>query len=71
MINNPNDKNLAKVVHTLAKELDVLQSKITPEEYETITKVITKMKPDVATTMIPNSVIYLLVSNLNKDEKVA
>lgn len=71
MINNPNDKNLAKVVQTLAKELDALQSKITPEEYETITKVITKMKPDVATTMIPNSVIYLLVSKLNKDEKVA
>lgn len=74
MINNPNDTELANAVKALEAELNAMKSKISPQEYKTITEVIKIMTktPDIATTMVPKAVIYNLINMLNgKSEKVA
>jgi hypothetical protein len=40
MINNPEDKNLAKIVNELEKELEILETKINREDFEQVQKII-------------------------------
>ena len=71
MINNPQDAKLAETVKILEAELAELKSKITPEEYKTITEVIKVMKPDIATTIIPTATIYSLLAKLDENKAAA
>ena len=71
MINNPQDAKLTETVKILEAELTELKSKITPEEYKTITEVIKVLKPDIATTMIPTAAIYSLLAKLDGNKAAA
>ena len=71
MINNPQDAKLAETVKILEAELAELKSKITPEEYKTVTEVIKIMKPDIATRMIPTATIYSLLARLDGNKAAA
>ena len=71
MLNNPQDTKLAETVKILEAELAELKSKITPEEYKTVTEVIKIMKPDIATTMIPTATIYSLLAKLDGNKAAA
>lgn len=68
MINHPENKELASAVKILEQELNAMKSKISPQEYETITEVIKVMTktPDIATTMIPSAAIYNLIDMINR-----
>ena len=69
MINNPNDKKLAAEVKTMKTELDVLKSKITPEEMQVITQTLKVFSiPEHTAIDIPTAAIYQLLNSFNSQK---
>lgn len=69
MINNPNDKKLAAEVKTMKTELDVLKSKITPEEMQVITQTLKVFSiPEHTAINIPTAAIYQLLNSFNSQK---
>lgn len=73
MINNPNDKELAKTVSDLERELNILNAevkKISAKEVKIVSKYM-KYYKDVAATAIPTSAITGMLNALSNEDKKA
>lgn len=69
MINNPSDKALASTVKAMEEELKIIEAKIKPKEYETITEIIKQYaRPDFATPGSADATITALLSRLKQEE---
>lgn len=69
LINNPSDKELAAAVKNLESELAALKEKINPQEYETITRIITKYGfQKLSTVAIPRNAIYEILSEFKEKQ---
>lgn len=66
MINNPSDTELAKTVKAMEEELNILNEKINPAEYETVTRLVTKFGfQNMPSRAIPRNAIYEMLAELN------
>ena len=66
MINNPSDTELAKTVKALEEELNILNEKMNPAEYETVTRLVTKFGfQNMPSRAIPRNAIYEMLAELS------
>lgn len=69
LINNPSDTELAKAVKALEEELSILNEKINPAEYETVTRLITKFGfQNMPSRAIPRNAIYEILSEFKEKQ---
>lgn len=69
LINNPFDKELAAAVKNLESELAVLNEKMNPAEYETVTRLITKFGfQNLPSRAIPRNAIYEILSEFKEKQ---
>ena len=69
MINNPSDTELAKSVKALEEELNILNEKMNPAEYETVTRLVTKFGfQNMPSRAIPRNAIYEMLAEMNGEQ---
>ena len=69
LINNPSDKELAAAVKNLERELAILNEKMNPAEYETVTRLITKFGfQNMPSRAIPRNAIYEILSEFKEKQ---
>lgn len=69
MINNPNDSELAATVKAMENELNALKAKISPDEWQKVTKIIKMISiPEHTSILIPKVAIYKILNSLNSEK---